>query len=211
MPAKGQKQSEEAKFKISLAKKGKTYPHMSKNGWKKGNLPWNTGLKMAKEYCKNLSVAHLGKKQPHKGVPRTEETKKKISNYWKTHKKVLSLETRKKQSNNMIYKMKMRIIPNKDTKIELLMRDELERRKLIYTSQFKYELGIADFLLFYNNKKIIIECNGMYWHSKPQVAKRDVLKVTYLLNNGYDVYSFTDKEILSDVKTCVDEVVGPLC
>ena len=148
-----------------------------------GKLPWNTGKKMSKEHCEKLSLAHKGKKNPHIGVPRTEETKKKISNYWKTHTRIYSLETRQKYSRNMIYKMKNRIICSKDTKIERLMEKELSSRNIKYEKQFKYGIGIADFFL--SELNAIIECDGIYWHSRPEVAERDKRKNEYAEISGW--------------------------
>ncbi len=75
---KGMKYSEEVRKRFSEAHKGLKFPHPKM----KGHIPWNKGLK--------TGLA------PWKGKQRSEETKRKISEYQKGKK--LSEETRKKQS-----------------------------------------------------------------------------------------------------------------
>ena len=171
---------------------------------KLGKFPWNTGKKMSKEHCEKLSKAHIGKLNPHIGVPKTEETRKKISDFWKTHKKVISKETRLKHSKNMIHKMKTGIITNEDTLPERLFENQLLFNNILYVKQYKYDLGIADFWLPETNT--IVECDGIYWHSKPVVKERDLRKNTFLTNAGYKLFRFTDKEILENINKCVDEL-----
>lgn len=170
-----------------------------------GKLPWNTGKKMSVEHCKMLSKVHLGKKKPHIGVPRTPETRKKISDYWKTHKRVCSEETRMKHSKNMIHKMKTGIICNEDTIPERIFENYLLFNDVLYLKQFKYDLGIADFWLPEFNA--IVEIDGLYWHSKPKAIERDIRQTAWLEHEGYIVHRFTDKQINQDVESCVDEVL----
>ena len=51
--------------------------------YKRTSPAWNKGKKWSEDHKKKLSIAHLGKKSPHIGVPRTPETRKKISNSMK--------------------------------------------------------------------------------------------------------------------------------
>lgn len=43
----------------------------------KGKLSWNKGKKMSEEFCSKLSKAKKG--MPHKGIPRSEECRRKIA------------------------------------------------------------------------------------------------------------------------------------
>jgi hypothetical protein len=45
----------------------------------KGQIPWNKGKEASPEAVKHQSESHMGKKNPHIGVKKTEETKAKIS------------------------------------------------------------------------------------------------------------------------------------
>ncbi len=91
----GRKLSDEHRKKLSEAHKGKKLSdeHKKKlSDAKKGNKAWNKGKKASDEHRKKISEALKGKKRS----PRTEETKKKLSdaNMGKKH----SAETIKKLS-----------------------------------------------------------------------------------------------------------------
>lgn len=69
------KLSEETKIKISKAKKGKplSEEHRKKCG------SGRRGMKMSKEFCDRLSKIHKGKISKYRGIPLSEETKRKLS------------------------------------------------------------------------------------------------------------------------------------
>jgi len=90
-----------------------------------------------------------------------------------------------------------------ETNIEKLMREELERRHIKFKQYEKIGTFYVDFLL---KGKIIIECDGIHWHTMPEVIERDKRKNKYLKDNKYKLYRFTDKEILSDVKGCFKKI-----
>ncbi len=82
----GMKASDEAKVKMSLAKKGKPSwnkgkdcPWAGDNGFKKGVSSWNKGVPMSEDARKKLSESKKGKTSPRKGAILSEETRKKIS------------------------------------------------------------------------------------------------------------------------------------
>jgi very-short-patch-repair endonuclease len=91
-----------------------------------------------------------------------------------------------------------------ETTIETLMRKELEVRNILFEQYKKIGNFYIDFYLPQTNT--IIECDGLYWHTKPEVIERDIRKNEYLTKLGYNVIRFTDKEILSDVSKCVNSI-----
>lgn len=93
----------------------------------------------------------------------------------------------------------------KFTTIELKMAKELKKRKIPYLSQIPIpEAGtITDFLL---PNKIIIYCDGIYWHNLPGRKAKDLNQEFLLTFNGYKVFRFNDKEIKNSVIKCVDKV-----
>lgn len=54
---KGEHRTEETKRKISIAHMGMKKPWAKYNGFSKGNVSWNTGIKLSKEICDKKSIA----------------------------------------------------------------------------------------------------------------------------------------------------------
>lgn len=93
------------------------------------------------------------------------------------------------------------------TSIECRMMAELDRLQLIYS--FQFEVGgkfICDFYL--PDRNLIIECDGIYWHSTDENQKRDKSKDAYLKACGYQVLRFTDKDINRHLKDCVAKILA---
>ena len=91
-----------------------------------------------------------------------------------------------------------------ETSIEKKMREELNKRGLYYETQVRFKSFYLDFLLI---NKVVIECDGIHWHSKPEVMERDKRKEKQLKEQGYTLFRFTDKEINADVGKCVNTVL----
>lgn len=97
----------------------------------------------------------------------------------------------------------------RETQIEALMYRELERRNVPFVRQQVIDgLWIADALV--PGAKIVVECDGEYWHSQPEMIKRDQKKDAYLKSRGYRVFRFPEAAIHADVKACVDRIVDAL-
>jgi very-short-patch-repair endonuclease len=97
----------------------------------------------------------------------------------------------------------------KRTSIEIKMADELAKRGIEYTEQ--YNLGdkfLLDFFL--PEYKIVIECDGDYWHRIPKNVRRDKAKNAYIKACGYSLYRFWESEINEDVEACVDVVLAEI-
>ena len=95
------------------------------------------------------------------------------------------------------------------TSIEIAMAEELTRRGIEYVEQ--YNVGnryVADFFLPVFN--IIIECDGDYWHRRPETKARDKRKNAYIRACGYSLYRFWESEINTDVEACVDIVLAEI-
>lgn len=61
-----------------------------------------------------------------------------------------------------------------------------------------------DFLLF--DYKIVIEVNGVYWHTRPGAFEHDAVRAAMLELVGFKVYVLTDLEILNDVGAALDSI-----
>lgn len=97
----------------------------------------------------------------------------------------------------------------KRTSIEVKMADELSRRFVEYIEQ--YNLGNKFALDFFIPKYgIVIECDGDYWHRRPEAIRRDKAKNAYIRACGYSLYRFWESEINTDVAACVDVVMAEI-
>ena len=104
-------------------------------------------------------------------------------------KKQYSIRSRKL----MIKRLQNNEIPFMNTRIEKLVAKEMAKRKLPFKSQFVIDNKfVCDFAI--SKHKIIIECDGDYWHANPKIydlnnldirqkrnIKKDVFKKKYLI------------------------------
>jgi very-short-patch-repair endonuclease len=92
-----------------------------------------------------------------------------------------------------------------ETAPESLLYAELEQRRIPFMRQQPIDgLYVVDALI--PGAKIVIECDGDYWHALPDVQKRDKRKHTYLKSKGYHVLRFLESELQSNAGACVDAV-----
>jgi very-short-patch-repair endonuclease len=97
----------------------------------------------------------------------------------------------------------------RETAIESLVYRELERRDVPFVRQQVIDgFWIADVLV--PGAKIVVECDGEYWHSKPEMIKRDRKKDAYLKSRGYRVFRFPEAAIHADVGACIERIVKAL-
>lgn len=204
--------TKETRIKISIAQTGK---HYSKETNKKKGLHaignkyvLGKHWKLSEETKQKMSIAQSGKKHPYlsdynkkrKGIfHHREETKKKISNstlgeknhfFGKKHSFKTKLLFIQNGINSIRKSGKLKI-----SKAELKLKDYLIQNNINHIHQFQYKYGIADFYLPDNN--LIIECNGSYWHSRPDYIERDKRKIAYLTSQGFNVLTLNSEDIMS--------------
>lgn len=93
---------------------------------------------------------------------------------------------------------------NKDTYIEIAIENELKSRNIPYLKQVPLKgIAIVDFLL---SDRIIMQCDGSYWHSLPKVKARDINQDFILGFNNYKIFRFTEAEINKSVSKCIDKI-----
>jgi DNA mismatch endonuclease Vsr len=171
--------SEEIKQKMSKARLGDKNP--------------NYGKHPSKETRQKLREANLGKNHPMYGKHQSSETRKKRSEslkgkknpmYGKHHSAETKLKERKSHlgSKNSFFgkhhteetKQKIRIkkqdrkFPFLNTKIEIACQDYLRSIKVEFETQ-KLIFGHPD--IYIPKQKIIIFCDGDYWHANPKKYK----------------------------------------
>lgn len=82
---------------------------------------------------------------------------------------------------------------NGESSLEEKVRKYLESKHISFEQEVKFGRYRADFLL--TGTKIIIECDGEFWHLRPQSKIRDKRKDEYLHSLGYQVFRLTGRQI----------------
>lgn len=153
---------------------------------------------------------------------------KNHSMYGKTWDKIYGLEKSsllKKQFSEMsrariIKRLHNKEMPFLNTLIERLVADELKRRGILFESQFVIDdKFVCDFAI--PSIKIIIECDGDYWHANPKIynhnlldirqkrnLKNDNFKNLYLSKQGWKVFRFFESDIKYSVEKCIDKILS---
>jgi very-short-patch-repair endonuclease len=210
--------SNETKKKISIAGKGRKPPitgkHHSEESKEKmrqrkiGHIPWNKGLKgVQKVWNKGLKNCY------------NEEIKKQMSNTWKNKYKEGFIHPMfgKKHNESTRQKMKLkrnqRVMPMRDTKIELKIQKLLTDLKIefyhhYYTSEITHAYQCDMFIPIQKgiNQKTIIECDGDWWHCNPlkfpnpsiwqkEQIKEDKIRTKELIEKGFRVIRLWETDI----------------
>jgi very-short-patch-repair endonuclease len=97
----------------------------------------------------------------------------------------------------------------RETAIEAKIYQELERRGVTFVKQQVIDgLWVVDALI--PGARVVVECDGEYWHSLPEMVERDRKKDGYLKSRGYKVLRFPEAAIHADVVGCVQRVIDAL-
>jgi len=188
---KGRKHNAESKNKMGDATRGKTYEEIM-------------GKDKARERKLNIS-SQMKENHPLKGKHHTIESKRKMSI---AKKGKPSNVTGKKFPRELYPNMGTRglIVPTQDTTIEVKMQNFLKLLGIEFlTHQYIKEIEHSykcDILIA--EKKLVIECDGNYWHNYPIGNEKDLLRNKELRQQGYKVLRFWESEIrpmeLQDLK-----------
>lgn len=121
-------------------------------------------------------------------------------------------------------KNNMRMIKNKDTKIELILRKELWKRGYRYRKNVTTIFGKPDIVFI--GKKVVVFCDSEFWHGydwenkKLEIKsnrefwwkkiegniKRDKLVTKELENQNWTVLRFWGKDIKNNLNDCIEKV-----
>lgn len=91
-----------------------------------------------------------------------------------------------------------------ETSIEEKIRKCLEDHHIEFKQEVKIGRFYADFLI--TNTPVIIECDGIYWHSLEKAKERDKRKDNFLRENGYKVFRFAEEMIRKSPLECLMQV-----
>ena len=83
-----------------------------------------------------------------------------------------------------------------ETSIELKVSQILNDLDIPFYKQYSIDKYYAD---FYLGHKIIIECDGLYWHSLDLTVKRDKKRDDFLTKKGYKILRLKEDEIHEEV------------
>lgn len=88
-----------------------------------------------------------------------------------------------------------------DTDIEIIMKESLIKENINFEPQAMIKgITTSDFLL---DNKIIVECDGDYWHTLPKQKIRDKKVNKSLKDAGYIVLRFWGSDIKEDISNCI--------
>lgn len=218
--------SEEARINMSKARR-KQY----KNGYINPNkgkiLSENIKIKIS-ETLKKLFKEDKIKIFSKKGIKLSEEHKKKISEASKSgrsgwsiyHRKIKDgivkhhLKDKKLSEERRIFlqeKRKTQVFPIKDTTIEIKIQNYLKELNIeFFTHQYiDIEHGYQSDI-FIPLLKMVIECDGNYWHKYPIGNEIDHIRSRELLEKGFKVLRLWEVDIrsmtLEDLKNKLVEV-----
>jgi very-short-patch-repair endonuclease len=184
------------------------------------------GRKLSESHKAHIGDSVRGERNGNFGKVFSDEMRKRMSEAQRG--KVISEETKMKlrQANSgsnhpqygkhksEITKQKIRIAAvnqkqvQKDTGIEKIMEVELIKRGIPFIKQASVEnIARPDFLIF---DKVIIECDGDYWHNYPYGTIEDKTRDKKLNMLGYAIHRFWERDIHQDVSACVDRVLNTI-
>ena len=115
-----------------------------------------------------------------------------------------------------IKRLKNNEFPFLDTKIEKKMAKELIKKKIPFIKQFNFDNKfVCDMAI--PHLKMIIECDGDYWHANPSIyrdrkltynqkknTQRDKFKDRFLTEKGWLVLRFFESDIKKNMEKCTN-------
>lgn len=189
---KGLTKENSERIRIAIAKQSSTRKEMFINGELPSTSGENNGMYGKDSWCKGKTKYTDVRLMDLKG-----NRSKGAINRWNT----LSEEDKNKRIGSLSLAANM---AKKDTKIEIIIKEVLERLNISYIKNYRCSRYIFDFFL--TDYNFVIECQGDYWHGNPDYFKdlneiqinnieRDKRKVEYLLENEINSLFLWENEI----------------
>ena len=166
--ASGYKHTEEAKRKISETHKGRklSVEHRRKIGEAKKGNQYNLGHKFSDEHNKRLSKSI----KAYYSKLSEEDKKIRVEQRWANFTK------EEKRESLKIAQMAGAIASQKanPSSIEKMICEVLDRLEISYKTQIPFCHGRFVVDIYIPDKKLIIECNGDYWHDYKIFPKQKI-------------------------------------
>jgi very-short-patch-repair endonuclease len=71
-------------------------------------------------------------------------------------------------------------------------------------AQVAFRWYVVDFA--FHEARVVVECDGTYWHARPKQQRLDHSKDSYLRNRGWRVVRLTEEAIKADPAACAEHV-----
>lgn len=91
------------------------------------------------------------------------------------------------------------------SKLEETMAEMFLDAGLDFERERKFWRYRADFA--FESARLVVECDGAYWHSRPSVQRSDARKDAYLAEHGWRVLRLTEEEIKASPGACTELVL----
>jgi DNA mismatch endonuclease (patch repair protein) len=179
--------SEEGRKNMRLAKLGKPNKNKGKT------LEEILGIERAIDFKRNSRKPKSEDFKRNLRKPKSEEAKRRM-------RKPKSEEGRK----NMRLARLKKIIPFKDTSIEVRLQNILRDNNIIF-EKHKPIHGQPDLFIEPN---ICIFADGDYWHNYPAGRERDREVTKVLTEKGYKVLRFWEHDINNNLNDCFEQIRG---
>lgn len=89
--------------------------------------------------------------------------------------------------------------------IEVMIEEGLIETGVDFVAQKKMAHFLCDFYI--PSAKLVVECDGDYWHAKPDVAERDARKDAWLISHGQRVIRLSETDIKADRDECIGRIL----
>lgn len=96
----------------------------------------------------------------------------------------------------------------RSSSIEIKMQEAMNEAGLFPTPQYIIGPFIADFAFI--KQKLVIECDGDYWHSLPERQAKDRQKDGYLKKTGWHIIRLSETDIKLSATDCVARIQDKL-
>lgn len=159
----------------------------------------NTGRIWTEEAKHNVSIGVKASYNEDLKKQRTEDNIK----YWTT----IGAKERKKRYTPGLRKMQLNAQLTNVSSIEIKIKNELDLIGVDYVHQKPICKGkyILDFYL--PDYKLVVECNGSYWHKLPDRQARDIALEEYVKSKGRKIVFIWEDEINKNAKEALNNAM----